>query len=65
MKQVGLDSLPRADIIFTAEDEIKFAIKVGKIPLINFVLGESQTIESWKNQDDPQQCFRLVLINPF
>jgi len=53
------------DWIFTAGYEIKFAIKVGKIPLINFALGEAQTIESWKNQDDPQQYFRLALISPF
>ncbi len=54
-----------SDWIFTAGYEIKFAIKVGKTPLINFALGEAQTIESWKNQDDPQQYFRLALINPF
>jgi len=53
------------DWIFTAGYEIKFAIKVGKIPIINFALGEAQTIESWKNQEDPQQYFRLALINPF
>ncbi len=55
----------KQDWIFTAGYEIKFAIKVGKIPLINFALGEAQTIESWKNQDNPQQYFRLALINPF
>jgi hypothetical protein len=53
------------DWIFTVGYEIKFAIKVGKIPLINFALGEAQTIQSWQNQDDPQQYFRLALINPF
>ena len=36
------------DWIFTAGYEIKFAIKVGKIPLINFALGEAQTIEGSK-----------------
>lgn len=53
------------DWIFTAGYEIKFAIKAGNLPLINFALGEAQTIESWKEQDNPQQYFRLALINPF
>ena len=53
------------DWIFTAGYEIKFAIKFVKVPLINFALGEAQTIENWKNQDAPQQYFRLALINPF
>ena len=53
------------DWIFTAGYEIKFAIKAGKTPLINFAWGEAQTIESWKDQETPQQYFRLALINPF
>ena len=53
------------DWIFTAGYEIKFAIKAGNFSLINFAVGEAQTIESWKNQNNPQQYFRLALINPF
>jgi hypothetical protein len=53
------------DWIFTAGYEFKFAIKAGNFSLVNFAVGKAQTIESWKNQDKPQQYFRLALINPF
>jgi Tol biopolymer transport system component len=53
------------DWIFTAGYEIKFAIKAGRIPLINFAWGEAQTAEDWKDQENPQQYFRLALVNPF
>ncbi len=59
---VGVKS---ANWIFTAGYEIKLAIKVGNTPLINFALGEAQTTENWKNKENPQQYFRLALINPF
>lgn len=53
------------DWIFTAGYEIKFAIKAGGFSILNFALGEAQTIENWKDQNSPQQYFRLALINPF
>ncbi|MEE8341875.1 MAG: hypothetical protein V3R52_07245, partial [Candidatus Neomarinimicrobiota bacterium] len=53
------------DWIFTAGYEIKFAIKAGKYSLINFALGEAQTIEDWNDKISPQRYFRLALINPF
>jgi len=53
------------DWIFTAGYEIKFAVKIRKIPLVNFAWGESQVIKDWQNQENPQQYFRLALINPF
>jgi len=53
------------DWIVTAGYEIKFAIQVGRTPLINFAWGEAQTVENWQNEENPQQYFRLALINPF
>jgi hypothetical protein len=53
------------DLIFTAGYEIKFAIITRRTPLINFAWGEAQTIEGWKDQENPQEYFRLALINPF
>ena len=53
------------DWIFTAGYEIKFAIITRRTPLINFAWGEAQTIEGWKDQENPQEYFRLALINPF
>lgn len=47
-------------MIVTAGYEIRFAVG----PLI-LAGGEAQEIESWKNKQNPEKYYRLVLTNPF
>ena len=53
------------DWIVTAGYEIKFAIQAGSSPILNFAVGEAQTIDDWNNESNPQPYFRFALINPF
>ena len=47
-------------MVVTAGYEIRIAIG----PLI-LAGGEAQKIEGWKNKQNPERYYRLVLTNPF
>ncbi len=53
------------DWIVTAGYEIKFGLHIGGGPLFMFSAGRAQTIEKWMDNQEPEDYFRLALINPF
>jgi len=67
LAQVGLESVPIIDIIFTAEDEIMngYAWKIDDFPLFFISAGFAQPLDRWQENKEPFFYTRSSLINPF
>jgi hypothetical protein len=53
------------DWIITAGYELKVALQIVNLPLLNFAFGEGQTLDEWRDRQTPRKYARLALINPF
>ncbi|NOZ08569.1 MAG: hypothetical protein GXO91_06795 [FCB group bacterium] len=53
------------EFIVTAGYEVKIGISGGKSPFFFVAVGESQTIDRWRDRATPETYLRFALINPF